>query len=100
MFFKVVVVLATIAAAGARTTWKDLAEYNFEKYVAEFQHPWAKGTTEYNSRKKIFDEELARVRGHNVANLSWKEGVNKFSAMTVSEKKVVFTYLSLDAYWV
>lgn len=46
------------------------------------------GTVEWDHRRKIFEAELARVIAHNNAGKSWKEGVNKFSAMTARELKV------------
>jgi len=45
------------------------------------------GTAEIETRRGLFNAELARVKAHNAKNLSWKEGVNKFSAMTATEKK-------------
>ena len=65
-----------------------LESYTFEKFVEDFQvkfHP-----SETAARRTIFEKELQRVREHNGKNLSWKEGLNKFSAMTPSEKKVLF----------
>lgn len=35
----------------------------------------------------MFVKELERVRAHNAAEKSWKEGINKFSAMTSPELK-------------
>lgn len=40
-----------------------------------------------SARRVIFQNELDRVRAHNAKGLSWKEGINKFSIMTSSEKK-------------
>lgn len=78
--------LSVLVVVAARTTWKDLDNYNFGKYVEEFGFSWK--DAEYTKREQIFVKELARVRAHNAAGKSWKEGVNKFSAMTVSEKQV------------
>ena len=38
-------------------------------------------------RKELFAKELKRVVAHNAKNLSWKEGMNKFSVLTPQEKK-------------
>ena len=38
-------------------------------------------------RKDLFSKELKRVLDHNAKNLSWKQGMNKFSVMTSQEKK-------------
>ena len=54
--------------------------------MAEFKLKLTKGTDEYFNRETLFLQELARVKLHNSMNKSWKEGVNKFSAMTVAEK--------------
>jgi cathepsin L len=61
--------------------------YSFEQYVSDFKHKWEKGTTEYDHRRSLFAAEHARVLAHSKKGLSWTEGVNKFSAMTTSEKK-------------
>jgi len=45
---------------------------------------------EMPTRAKLFADELARVRAHNSKNLSWKEGINKFSALSPAEKKSSF----------
>eukprot|EP01035_Chromulina_nebulosa_P021230 gene21230-27505_t len=41
-------------------------------------------------RKNLFTIELERVKAHNAKNLSWKEGINKFSYLTKDEKKAFF----------
>jgi len=35
----------------------------------------------------LFENEVQRIRAHNEKNLSWKEGVSKFTVMTADEKK-------------
>lgn len=40
----------------------------------------------------LFERELSRVRAHNSRNLSWKMGINQFSDMEESEKRVVLGY--------
>ena len=76
---------------GRKTTWKELKNYSFEKFVAEFKHEFgAVGGDEWNKRKSLFETELARVVKHNDGNFSWKEGVNKFSALSSSEKKALY----------
>ena len=87
MYLKVVCIAFSIAAAAAKTTWKDLDNYDFHDYIKEFGHKWEKGSPEFLKRQIIFVEELARVKAHNAKKLSWKEGVNFMSAMTVEEKK-------------
>lgn len=55
----------------------------FEEYVSHFKFSWS--GKELAMRKQLFEDELARVRAHNAGNKSWKESINKFSAMTASE---------------
>eukprot|EP00349_Pseudokeronopsis_sp_Brazil_P008591 CAMPEP_0202968126 /NCGR_PEP_ID=MMETSP1396-20130829/13284_1 /ASSEMBLY_ACC=CAM_ASM_000872 /TAXON_ID= /ORGANISM="Pseudokeronopsis sp., Strain Brazil" /LENGTH=344 /DNA_ID=CAMNT_0049694059 /DNA_START=131 /DNA_END=1165 /DNA_ORIENTATION=+ len=45
---------------------------------------------EVNMRKELFEKERARVISHNQANRGWKEGLNRFSTLTVQEKKKLF----------
>jgi cathepsin L len=42
---------------------------------------------EIENRRQLFKTELKRVVEHNQKGLSWKEGINKFSAMTTAERK-------------
>ncbi len=82
---KSVSVLSLLVAAAARPSWNSLESYSFEKYVQDFNLQYK--PAELETRRALFTTELARVRAHNAKNLSWKEGVNKFTAMTASEKK-------------
>jgi cathepsin L len=75
-----IALLSLLAAASA----VDLNNYSFEKFVAEFNLDYQ--PLEIESRKTLFDAELARVRAHNEKNLSWQETINRFSAMTHGEK--------------
>ncbi len=79
-----VTVLSLLVAAAARPSASSLDSYTFEKYVQDFNLQYK--PAELESRRTLFTTELARVRAHNAKNLSWKEGVNKFTAMTASEK--------------
>jgi len=83
--FKKICIASLLAIVAAKTTWKELQGYTFEKFVDEFGLKY--DSTEVENRRALFNTELARVRAHNTKNLSWKEGVNKFSAMTPEEKK-------------
>lgn len=74
-----------LTAVAAKTTWNQLDNYTFEQFTKEFGLKYE--SSELASRRSLFTAELARVRTHNAKNLSWKEGVNKFSAMTAEEKK-------------
>lgn len=66
--------------------WNELDEYTFDNYVADFR--LSLSSQEYVLRKGIFDTELLRVKAHNKKNLSWKEGINKFSMLNTEEKRV------------
>jgi len=79
--------LAVSAAIAARPTWEQLHDYTFAKFVQDFGHSYAPGSAEWTQREQLFNSELARVRAHNNAGRSWKEGINKFSAMTPAEFK-------------
>jgi cathepsin L len=77
--------LSLLAAVAGRTTWQQLENYSFEQFTQEFGLKFE--AKELDSRRALFATELARVRAHNAKNLSWKEGVNKFTAMTAAEKR-------------
>lgn len=80
------VLISTVIAVAARPSWNDLNNYSFDQFVKDFKFDFKESETEM--RRSLFHSELARVRAHNSRNdVSWKEGINKFSAMTVSEKK-------------
>ena len=83
--FSKVVIASLLAVVAAKTSWKELDGYSFEKFVSEFGLKY--NASELETRRALFTAELARVKAHNAKNLSWKEGVNKFSAMTAEEKK-------------
>jgi len=67
--------------------WHQLEGYTFEQYVHDFKIDMTSSHPEWSIRKSLFMAELTRVRAHNNKNLSWKEGVNKFSYLTHNEKK-------------
>jgi len=65
-----------------------LENYIFEQYLADYRLEYS--ATELPARRTLFENELQRIRAHNTKNLSWKEGVSKFTAMTADEKKKFF----------
>jgi hypothetical protein len=86
MFINFVSVLMCVAAvAAANPKWHELNGYTFEKYVSDFNFKFP--ANELATRKAAFATELARVQAHNAKNLSWKEGMNKFSVLTSAERK-------------
>jgi len=81
------IIALCIAAVAAKPTWKDLGNYTFQQYLKDFNLNFK--PSELKMREGLFLAELTRVRAHNAKNLSWKEGINKFSAMPKTEKKSV-----------
>jgi cathepsin L len=78
------------AASATVVPLSALPSYTFEQFLSDFKPAYA--PSEMVLRKKIFTAELARVLAHNAANLSWKEGINKFSVMTDKEKRAFYGY--------
>jgi hypothetical protein len=86
--FRLLISLFCALAVAAKSV--DLAKYSFEDYLQDFHlkfHP-----SELETRKAMFNAEVARVQAHNAKNLSWKEEINRFSVMTPKEKKVYHGY--------
>eukprot|EP00595_Chromulina_sp_UTEXLB2642_P000172 CAMPEP_0196762438 /NCGR_PEP_ID=MMETSP1095-20130614/1952_1 /TAXON_ID=96789 ORGANISM="Chromulina nebulosa, Strain UTEXLB2642" /NCGR_SAMPLE_ID=MMETSP1095 /ASSEMBLY_ACC=CAM_ASM_000446 /LENGTH=378 /DNA_ID=CAMNT_0042113331 /DNA_START=24 /DNA_END=1160 /DNA_ORIENTATION=- len=86
LIFSVISVIIT----ASKPTWKDLDHYDFERYVSDYNLQFPQGSYEWELRRSLFHTELQRVRAHNAKNLSWKEGINKFSILTTAEKKSFF----------
>jgi cathepsin L len=86
----VLVFLVLAVAAAAVPKWHELEGYTFDQYNQDFKLKLVPGSGDYNLRKGLFDVELVRLKAHNAKNLSWKEGINKFSVMTPAEKKAFF----------
>lgn len=78
-------IFSTVVVVASRPTWNDLNNYSFDQFIKDFNFDFKE--SEIQLRRSLFHAELARVRAHNEKNLSWKEGINKFSAMTSAEKK-------------
>ena len=70
------------------TKWNQLKNYNFEKYVEEFNKNYS--GKEYEQRKAIFEARLERIMEHNSNPLAtYKKGVNHLSDRT-DEVKAIF----------
>lgn len=85
MLSKLVIAVLCTSAVALKPKWQELGNYTFEKFLTDFNlhyHP-----SELETRRAAFTAELARVHAHNAKGLSWKEGINKFSALTKEEKK-------------
>ncbi|RYZ63571.1 MAG: hypothetical protein EOP09_17440, partial [Proteobacteria bacterium] len=61
------------------------ADYSFEQFMHDFHLNFPEG--ELPMRREIFRKELARVIVHNARKTTWTETINKFSAMTLQEKR-------------
>ena len=60
--------------------------YTFERYAQE--HGKKYSAKEATMRKRLFQKELAQVLRHNAdPSQTWKMGINRFSDMTLAEKK-------------
>lgn len=71
----IALVLCVAIATARRPKWHELtAEYNFERYVVDFNKQYS--ATERVQRKKNFDRNLAQVLAHNAGSHSYKMGVN------------------------
>ena len=70
-----------------------IENHSFEQFVADYKRSYAPNSTEFALRRRIFDENLRRVRAHNAdASQTWKRGINRFSDQTPEEAKSFFGY--------
>ncbi|KAF5218417.1 hypothetical protein ECC02_008659 [Trypanosoma cruzi] len=92
-FFVAMATTAVATAVSAMTVTSDedyLAQYTFEKYIADFGKRYA-DPEEHRKRAAIFKENLAKVRAFNGAlGRSYRLGINKFSDMTKEEFNAKF----------
>jgi len=94
-FFVCLALLACVASLGAAApSWDQLNEsYTFDMYCAEFGRSYEAGSAEFNTRKALFDANLAHILAHNKdTTKTWKEGVNQFTDRTVDEFKAYLGY--------
>ncbi len=93
--FSLTALLAWLAIVSGRlTVTNNLESYTFEQFVQD--HNLHYDEKEIPMRKALFQNEVQRIQEHNSKNLKWKEGINKFSAMTKEEKKSSFGRLKVD----
>ncbi len=85
---KVLLLISAFIAVAAKSNVQNLESYTFEQYLEEFNLKYTEA--ELPKRREIFNSELQRIKVHNSKNLSWQEGVNKFSALTPAEKTALF----------
>jgi len=80
----IVFAFSEITAKKQATRWHQLAQYSFEKYCDEFGFSYPAG--EHRLRKALFERRMIAIRSHNADKTkTWKQGVNKFTAMTEAE---------------
>jgi len=60
--------------------------YTFEQFKAD-HHKHYSTAEEHEMRRDLFEKELKKVNEHNAKKLSWTQTINKFSDMTVEEKR-------------
>eukprot|EP00672_Neobodo_designis_P027516 CAMPEP_0174850198 /NCGR_PEP_ID=MMETSP1114-20130205/19092_1 /TAXON_ID=312471 /ORGANISM="Neobodo designis, Strain CCAP 1951/1" /LENGTH=374 /DNA_ID=CAMNT_0016084635 /DNA_START=48 /DNA_END=1172 /DNA_ORIENTATION=- len=85
---KVLALAVLIAAVAAKPpTGAELAGYTFDQFVADFGRGYAKGSAEYNDRRKIFEDKKAEAIAHNAQGHSWTKGINEFADYTDDEFK-------------
>jgi len=81
--FKLIVALFCATAAAAKSV--NLDNYTFEQYLKDYGLNFHE--SELPARKATFIAEVARVKAHNAKNLGWKEEINRFSVLSLKEKK-------------
>jgi len=66
---------------------KDMEHYTFDAFISEFRKSYS--PAEHAQRKSIFETRLASIRNHNAnPESSYKLGVNAFSDMHESERRI------------
>jgi hypothetical protein len=72
------------AASAATPNYTQLENYTFSQFLVDFQKEYS--ASELPRRQALFDAQLARVKAHNADQTqTYKQGVNKFTDMTVEE---------------
>mgnify|MGYP000029130736 CR=1 FL=1 len=69
-----------------RPTWEQLDDYSFKRYQLDFGK-YYDTPEEATRRSKIFYDNLEAIQAHNEAGHSWKKGVNRFTDMTMDERR-------------
>lgn len=86
MIYNSVFVFSLLAGVAQSTT----VSGDFDRFVKQFHPRMVKNSAEWNERKSLFEASLTEIAAHNSQKgNSYKIGLNKFSASTAAEKKVV-----------
>lgn len=75
--------------AGAATANLAVDKVSFEAFVKQFHPKVTENSAEWHQRKQLFEDSVSQIHAHNAKKSSYKMGLNKFSASTPKEKKVV-----------
>ena len=78
------VLISIITLAHARTWAEDRDAYTWEDYKVEFNREYTDRSDE-ETRRQIFDANLASIRAHNAGTKTWKRGVNHLTDATDEE---------------
>jgi cathepsin L len=66
-------------------------DYSYEQYLNDFQKAHrliGEDASSYTTHKALFEQRVAEILAHNAdTTQSWKMGVNKFTDMTVEERR-------------
>jgi len=82
----VCVLLAISVAALKEHEFSDMSDYNFERYVKDFNKKY--DPTEYARHSLIFTDNFSEIVRHNTdRSQTYKKGVNKFTDMSQAERK-------------
>jgi len=66
----------------------ELEGYSFQDYVRHAGKKYSR--EEYGKRESIFEENMKKIRLHNLGKASWKMGVNQFTDMSKDEMRTYF----------
>lgn len=91
---KVLFAMGCVSAAVATPTWQELEGYTFDKYVSDFGFGFGFAS---EARKTTFEQNLLKIQLHNLRQSTYKENVNRFTALTKDEMKKFKGYNSAKA---
>ena len=70
---------------------------SFDEFLSKY-HLTAKYSSEYETRRALFETEVQNVEKHNNSTSSFKRGINHFSAMSEEEKHSTFGFSKTQAF--
>jgi cathepsin L len=87
--FSKAIALSLLAASATATGNLSVDKVTFASFIKQFHPTVSEGSAEWTKRQQIFEESVTEIRTHNAKKGLYKMGLNKFSASTAEEKKVV-----------